>query len=405
MKFVASRCRFVLLSLASVSLALAAAYEAPRMFQASEILKPSEVEGPHYKVAPAVPTEGYFHIFSITTDYGPLEAEGTSMLRVRLDEVRALAELDEVSKSEVFLASAGNAVLRIGKNATSVVLDPVGTVKGIGGGLKRFGTNLGRKAKQATSGGTSGGEKAADIGGVANSVLGINAAARKWAQKVGVDPYTTNPILKKALSDLGQIDAAGSSAAKVAVPIPMAVSATATVGDLVWSKDPEAVLKENEQKLRALGVSDEVIRSLYQSRGFTLTLHARLAAALFAVMAKGCADYVAAAAEAETEREAVFFVESAEMLKRLQQKTPVVKILIDSRALIAKTGDGRAAVLLPLDWVRWTEVYEKSLREGGRRAETELGASRLEILLTGRMSETAKKETAALGWAVVENAS
>ena len=63
---------------------------------------------------------------------------------------------------------------------------------------------------------------------MAYSMLGVNKAARKWAQKVGVDPYTTNPILKKALTDIGQIDAAGGIAAKVVVPIPMVVSGTAT---------------------------------------------------------------------------------------------------------------------------------------------------------------------------------
>jgi hypothetical protein len=405
MKIAATRSRLGFLALASSALALAAVYEGPRTFQASEVLQPSEIEGPHYRVASAVPTEGYFHIFSISTDYGPLEAEGKSLLLVRLDEVRALAELDEVSKSQVFLSSAGASVLKVGKSAAAVALDPVGTVKGIGGGLKRFGTSLGRKAGQLSSKEKPDGGKTADVGGVANSVLGINAAARKWAQKVGVDPYTTNPILKKALSDLGEIDAAGSIAAKVAVPIPMVVSTTASVGNLVWAKDPEALLKENEQQLRALGVSDDLIKRLTLSKGFTLTLHTRLAGALSAVRAKGSADYVAAAAEAATEREALFFVESAEMLTRFHNKTPVVELLTDSRALVAKTRDDRATILLPLDWVRWTEAYEKALREAGRRARQELGATKFEIQLTGQMSEIAKKETATLGWAVVEPSS
>ena len=107
----------------------------------------------------------------------------------------------------------------------SAVKDPGATAQGVGGGLKRFGTNLGRKAKRAgdqtvdaarkdESGATGEGgkptsEEVAEAGtGVAYSVLGVNSAARKWAQKVGADPYTTNPILKKALTDLGKIDKA-----------------------------------------------------------------------------------------------------------------------------------------------------------------------------------------------------
>jgi hypothetical protein len=410
-----------MLALAPAALLIgAAAFENVRGFTAQELLSAAQLKGPHHQVASAVATEGYLHVFKITTDWGELEAEGTSLLLVRLDEVRALAELDKVSKSEVFLKSAGGAVLNVGKGVTSVVTDPEATAKGVGKGIKRFGTNLGRKAKRAgdeaasevkggddkkTESDKSQGEKAAGAaGGVADSVLGVNGAARKWAQKVGADPYTTNPVLKKTLSDIGKIDAAGSIAVKVAVPIPPVVSSTASVGNLVWSKDPEALLKQNEAQFRALGASGDVIKRLYLSKGFTLTLHTRLATALTAVKAKGSADFVAtAAAEADTEREALFFVESAEMLQHFHAKAPVVEMLADSRAALAKTQDGRGVALVPVDWVQWTEPFQKAAREAGERAKQELGVAKLELHLTGRASDLAKKEASALGWSVVEN--
>lgn len=87
-------------------------------------------------------------------------------------------------------------------------------------------------------------------GRAANSVLGVNAAVRRWAQKVGADPYTTNAVLRKALEDIAKVDAAGSIATKVAVPIPGVVGMTASVGNLVWGKDPEEVRKINEAGLR-----------------------------------------------------------------------------------------------------------------------------------------------------------
>ena len=411
--------RFTAFALAAASLAMAAAYEGPRSFKASELLKPSQVKGPHYSVAPTVKTEGYLHVFEITSDYGPLEAEGEAMLLMRLHEVGALAQLDDVSKSEVFLKSAGTSVLNVGKGVASAVKDPAATAKGIGGGVKRFGTNLGRKAKRTTdkavdsvSGDDKPAEgadksttaKAAEAGtGMAYSMLGVNGAARKWAQKVGVDPYTTNPILKKALTDLGQIDAAGGIAAKIVVPIPMVVSGTASVGNLVWAKDPEELLKINEQKFKELGVGGDVIKQLYLSKGFSLSLHTRFANNLSAVHVPGGADYVATAAESDTEREALFFVESAELLARFHTTAPVVAVLPDSRALVAKTKDARAVVMLPVDWVSWTEAYEKALGEVEKRAKAELGATKLELRMTGTMSAVAKKEMSTRGWSVVEN--
>ncbi len=411
MKLASARPALVLAALVAAALAVAAAYEGPRTFQASEILKPSQVKGPHFQVAATVPTEAYFHLFSISTDYGPLEAEGKSLLLTRINEVRALGELDEVSKSEVFLKAAGTSVVNVGKGAAAAVKDPGATAKGVGGGLKRFGTNLGRKAKRASEEAVDSDKKdegqqksAADTaGGVANSVLGVSAASRRWAQKVGVDPYTTNPVLKKALEDIGKVDKAGGIAAKVVMPIPPVVSSTATVGNLVWGKDPEALLKYNEQRLKELGASADVIKALYLSKGFTLSLQTRLVNGLYAVKAKGSAAYAETAAEADLEREAVFFAESAEMLQRFHASSPVVELLPDSRALVAKTKDGRAVVLLPVDSVRWTEPLDKASAQVAERAKKELGASKLELRLTGAASPSAKKELAARGWNVVEN--
>jgi hypothetical protein len=404
---------------ALAALAAAADYEGPRTFKASEVLKPAQVKGAHFSVAPDVPTEGYFHLFRLTTDYGSMEAEGRSMLLKREHETGALAQLEEVSKTGVFVKAAGNSVLNVGKGVSSAVSDPEATAKGLGAGVKRFGTNLGRKAKRtadqavdSTKGGDdkaqgsakSTPEKAADAGtGMAYSVLGVNSGARRWAQKLGVDPYTTNPVLKKALTDIGKIDAAGGIAAKVAVPIPMVVSGTATVGNLVWGKDPEELLKLNEAKLRQIGVKDDVIKQLYLSKGFTLSLQTRFAQALSAVNVKGCADYAAAAAESATEREAMFFTESAEMLDRLNRKAGVSAVLEDSRAMVAKTKDGRAVVLLPVDWVRWTEPFDKASAEVARRAKAELGAARLELQTTARLSAAAEKELTARGFSVTEN--
>ncbi len=421
MRVVRPRPFLTLLALASAALAVAAAYEAPRTFKASEILKPAEIKGPHFQVAPDVPTAGYLHVFSIKTDFGPLEAEGKSMLLMREQEVGCLAQLDDVSKSEVFLKAAGNSVLNVGKGVASVVNDPGATAKGVGGSVKRFGTNLGRKAKRtgdeavdaatkdedekkAEGSDKSTTEKAAAPGtGMAYSVTGVSRASRKWAQKIGADPYTTNPILKKALADIGKIDAAGGIAAKVVVPVPMVVSSTAKVGNLVWSKDPEELLKINEATLKEMGVGADTLKQLYLSKGFTLSLHTRLATNLREVNVPGCGDYVATAAEAGTEREATFFVESAELLARFHKTTPVAAILPDSRALVAKTKDGRAVALLPLDWVSWTQPYEKALAEVEKRAKAELGATKLELRMTGTMSAAAKKEMAARGWTVAEN--
>lgn len=405
------RKRFAFAFTAAAGLVVAAAYESPRTFKASELLTPAQAQGPNFTVAPEVKTDGYFFIFQLTSDYGAVEAEGRSTLLTRVQEVGALAELDKVSKSQVFVQAAGASVVNVGKGVTAAVSDPGATAKGVGGGLKRMGTNLGRKAKKAgdsavdsAKGEGGGGSTEQAVAGVAASTLGINGAARKWAQKVGVDPYTTNPILRKALADIGKVDAAGGMAAKIAVPVPMVVSTTAKVGALVWSKDPEALTKLNEQSLTEMGVSAADMKSLYSNKYFTLTTYTRLVTALREVNVKGCGDYASTATEVATPREAGFFAESAEMLAAFHKTSPVAAILADSRAMVAKTKDGRAVALLPLDWISWTEAFEKAVTSVETRAKQELGATKLEMRLTGKISPAARAELTKRGWTITEGA-
>ncbi len=159
----------------------------------------------------------------------------------------------------------------------------------------------------------------------------------------------------------------------------------------------------NEATLKAMGVGPDPIKKLYLSKGFTMTRYTGFVNYLGSVKVPGCADYVATASDADTEQEADFYVESAAMLSELHKASPVASILPDSRAVVAKTKDGRAVALLPVDWISWTAAFEKALGEVEKRAKAELGAQKLEMRLEGRMSAVAKKEIAARGWNVVEN--
>jgi hypothetical protein len=393
------------------------AYEGPAAVKAADVLPAGLLKGPHYTLGDDVGTPGYFHEFVIRSDYGDFPAEGTAMLYVRLGEVQALAALEEVSKSEVFLQAAGASVLNVGKSVGKAVTDPEATVKGIGAGVQRFGENLGRKTKktaesaeEAVQGGEgqasdAGGESASDKAvaagaSAAKSHFGVTGAARRWAQKLGVDPYTSNQVLAKALEEIGKVDAAGGIAAKAVVPVPTVVSKAAEVSDLVWGKDPEELAKLNEQRLAELGVDTQGAAAFLKSAAFSPSKQTRFVAALHAVRATGCADYVETAGEASSETEAEFFAESAEMLAALHARDRVEAVLTDSRAMVARVGGARAVALLPLDSIRWTEASRRALTEIGERARKELSAGALEIRVTGRMSPAAKKEAEAIGWTV-----
>ena len=92
----------------------------------------------HHRVVEVVQNDGYLNHYRIQSDYGEFDAQGLTMLRIRTREVQALAELDQVSNTSVFLKSAADAGVQQGKAIVNVALHPVATVKGIPSGLARL---------------------------------------------------------------------------------------------------------------------------------------------------------------------------------------------------------------------------------------------------------------------------
>ena len=70
--------------------------------------------------------------------------------------------------------------------------------------------------------------------------FGYNKSRREWAAKLGIDPYTTNPILRPKLDRAAAASFAGGFAIEtaigmVAAPVQYAVEFDASVRDSVWN--------------------------------------------------------------------------------------------------------------------------------------------------------------------------
>src|SRR5262249_46122996 len=200
----------------------AGTFATPPVLAAADVLPAALLKGPHHRVLPEVSSDGYMEHFRIESDFGPFTAAGRRLLAVRVREIAAIAQLEETSKTKVFLESAGKAAMKPVTSAAKLVEDPAGTVKGIPGGvsrafgrLKRTASSAGGAAKDAVDGDDgkekegaaadtrSNGDKAQDL---AKSWLGISAAHRKWAQKLGVDPYSSNAVLREKLDGVAKVD-------------------------------------------------------------------------------------------------------------------------------------------------------------------------------------------------------
>jgi len=79
-----------------------AAFEELPVLNASEILRPEILAGPHHKVREPVPTYFGANQFTIDSEFGVFEAKGNEMLVRRIKEINAIAQLKDVSRTEEY---------------------------------------------------------------------------------------------------------------------------------------------------------------------------------------------------------------------------------------------------------------------------------------------------------------
>src|SRR5713101_5119374 len=277
-------------------------------------LAPAELlNGAGYTVDASAPVVGYMGQFTLRAPAGTFSADGTEMLAIRVGELAAIAQLSQLSQTSVFANALAASAMKTGAAIGQAVMNPVETISGIPAGVGRFFQSAATTISRATeSSGGSNSSQAASTGDTAMDALGVNKAKRRIAKQVGADPYTTNPVLAKQLDDLARAAFAGGVSLDVALAVSTAgvataISATATVSNLVWDKSPEDIRTINEQKLAAMGVGADTVRAFVTNRWFTPTLSVPFVEHLAQIpAAKGRAAVVALASTVASEGEARF---------------------------------------------------------------------------------------------------
>jgi hypothetical protein len=382
-----------------------AGFENPPVLKASDLAPAVLLKGPRFRVDDKVPVRGLLGVFTIHSDFGAFEAHGVEMLRIRVVEIAALDTLESTSKTDEFVKAAGTAAARPFKAGAHMVMNPKETAQGIGAGVSRFYDRAKMGVQHIAAGtsepGKSDAEKAEDVtkrvGSVTIDVLGWEEERRALAKRLGVDPYTTNPVLAEKLSDFAWVTFSGrvglNLAVSVVVPFSMILTATSVTNDMVWDLKPADVLKANAGKLATMGASEAQVTALLKNPWYSLTMLTWLTNGLGVLQgAAGRPDVVAFAAGARTEDEARFIASATNMIAAAHATTPVTAISTHG-TVVARTGGG---VVVPgqVDYIAWT----KGAATFATRAD--LKASTRSLVITGRVSPRAAKELMALNWTV-----
>jgi hypothetical protein len=380
------------------------AFETPPALEASEILPAELLKGPDFSVAPKVHNDGFMNRFMLRTTWGNLQVVSTPLLRKRVHETRALRKIDELSKSKEFAQGVGEAGKGALRGARNLVTDPVDTVSSAASGVgKLFGM-----AKSGVSGDD---QQSKTEDARWKQAAGYSQTKRDYAAEMGIDVYSRNPLLQKALDDLAWAGWAGGvtgGLAMMAIPggagIAVSVSKNTDLFNRIdVTRPPSEVRKANRAKLTAMGIPAAAVDRFIDDSKFSPTEQSIITVSLEDMKGtEGRGAFLAFATAAPDQDVAHFALLQARMYAQYHRKhEPLARFQRIGARLVARTADGSVVAIHPTDYLFWTEALAGIVGN----VSPELDDAPSKTLWVGiRASDAARRGLAANGWELREGA-
>lgn len=386
----------LVLATSSVGLAQQSGYEALPTFKASDLLSADLIKGDLHQVLETVENNGFENSYTITSDFGTFTAHRTDFVAERVQEVYALQELSEITKSDAFAAGVAEAAKSPFRALKGLATEPVGTVTGA---VRGIGALFSQAGEMVT------GSRGELEGSAAQELVGFGAVKREVAELLKVDPYTTNQQVQDGLGDVSWAGFAGGLSlapltASVGGGAGVALSGAQnarTLNSLLTSQSPEALREINRGRLEETGVDGEVIEAFVESPWLSPRHETTITAAL--IQMDGVENHAAMlerATVSESEEQSIFLMRQAEATLGFHQNVAAIVRMERSDQIISLyTADNRAVIVLPADHLVWSEGAESL-------ADQKVSAGVLrELWLTGSISDLARSEFKKRGWAVM----
>ena len=414
--------------------------EAEPFLPAAALLQPALLSGPDFRVLPEVRVRGYMAQYVIDTKYGPLRADSSEVLAVRIAELPALDALDRASRSQAFAHALAARGRKTGAAIVNVFAHPVATVTGLPGGVARyFGAKWDLWTGRAQSVADRSSREFENKGDPYRAPLGPMTAARaapadvadareaknhawyaragseasretkrylKYGQErrdmakvLGIDPNSTNPLLDEKLDALAWAAvwgnfSAGAALGNVAGTAADVVSWTGKLNQYVLEKPPEQLREENRARLAKFCSDDFAVRQFLRRGGFTDTLRTALAQSLETLAPRdGCNALVELGATTHGEIEARYLVDALKMIER-ESDARDGTLLVIGAALAWRTPSGRMLLPLPVDYLSWNAQLAQFFDQPA------FASADKRALIAGEASELAQRQLTQRGWSL-----
>jgi hypothetical protein len=368
-------------------------YEQPPNFQAGQVLPPNLLRSPNYTVGNQVGLDNFQYVFRVDTEWGPFTIRGSDLLGVRAREIAATAELVQIDSAGTLVNAAGRTALKPLATAKDLVTAPGKT---IGDTFKGVGNLFG--SVDASMAATDPNKEK-----LIPSLTGGATARRKLAYDFGVDPNTRFAPLDDELTRLATANAIGETTTNAGFAfvtggagIAISVGGTSrTLRLALRDKTAGQLEKEGRQLLAAMGVPGGTMDAFYGNPNLSPTDKAIIVAALMNMGAtSGREIFVAGAANAQSDEMGFFYRRQAELIALYDKNVaPVTAFVRLGAAPMLQTAKGTVSVL-PVDYLYWSPPLEGLVA----------GAGNGQLWITGRASERATSQLAAIGWTVVPKA-
>jgi hypothetical protein len=389
-------------------------YEIPPEEPAAASLSAELSVGTDFHVSEPVASDGLMHHYLIDSRFGFFAAYGREALKVRLLEMAALTQIAKTTDVDVVAKTVKGRVQSDVKTLSQVATHPVSTVVGIPKGVGHLFNGYKAQAndflgeRQSHDGPVSGAHVAAaaksDAAKYADRYLGVSAAERHYYRELGVDPYTNNEVLRKAIKHLAKVSAATNLGLHFAgVPGLPYLGDVRRAMDAIYNEDPAVLRARQRTTLAGYGLNSDEIKRFENTLLLSPTRQSLLeqeAKSLDGVAGRD--ELFRHAMSLTSEEEMQVFLQSTRMLTAVHARQPLARILPGLRLPAAQAHDGRILVMGAFDAVYWTE--DVAADEAALHAALPAGSAPLELWSSGSLSPRAKSELQARGWTVHDHA-
>ena len=381
------------------------AYELPGPVETATLVPEGLLGVRGVRVYPQAEADGWHVTYTLSGPEGTETVTGTEFLANRLREIRAIAALRKMNKSEEFgkalLASGGEKL----QSVASAVKDPVQTIQKLPKGASKFFGRLGTTVKNAAEG---------KIGATdaAEAALGVQRKRAELCLKLGVSPFTRDPVLRAELDTASRAMAAGATLMNLTGLIVgggigtaiSVVNANQAFQRALVESSPQELAVRNRQLLAKLGTAPEFIDDFLGNPAFSPWQKSGVVAALSAI-GLNPEPVLSRAAEAASDEDAIYFIQMVRILDDHHRTNEPLMAIIDVMGIpCAIDQSGTLVVPVGSDLIRWNPALAARAGEFVAWSQSQPETKALLLATNGSVSDRAREELSRSGVQVADRA-